>query len=206
MMAAAIPPKLRSYGPALFGFCDLGDFESAREVELHMDENGVSPEEDELRALLKVSAGTKRGDEVYRILHRLRSLVRRVGEETVEAVEEWFVSETAEGVGKEKWDEGEVKEGVVKGGGGWHGIGWLGKGRWSVGRSEMDGDGVCLRCGERLVCIDIDPVETEEFGRKLANLACEREVKADFVGFQVCLHVLLKFVFAFLNTCLLRDW
>lgn len=185
MQDSSIPPRLRSYGPALFRFCDDGNFDKAQEVESHMDANGIVPEEPEIRALLKVSAGNGRGVEVYRVLHRMRSLVRRVSDETAEVVEGWFGSEAAEEVGKEEWDEREVKDGLVRGGGGWHGIGWLGKGKWSVGRSEMDGSGVCQRCGERLVCIDIDPTETKEFARKLANLACEREVRADFVQFQV---------------------
>lgn len=190
MDTASIPARLRSYGPALFGFCEDGDFERAREVELHMDASGVVPEEEEVRALLRVCARSGRGEEVYRVLQKMRSLVRRVGEETAEVVEEWFGSEAADGAGKEEWDEREVKEGVVRGGGGWHGVGWLGKGKWSVGRSEMDGDGVCRRCGERLVCIDIDPVETEEFARKLAKLASEKEATADFVRFQVCFFAL----------------
>ncbi|KAJ6798489.1 antiporter/ drug transporter/ transporter [Iris pallida] len=184
MQSLDIPPRLRSYGPALFGFCKKGDFLNAHEVENHMEANGIVPEESELAALLKVNADSERGEDVYRVLQRMRGLVRRVTEETAGPVEEWFRSDAAEGVGVEEWDEGKVREGVRKGGGGWHGVGWLGKGRWNVGRSEMDGDGVCRTCGEKLVCIDIDPVETREFASSLANLACQREVRTDFVGFQ----------------------
>lgn len=48
----------------------------------------------------------------------------------------------------------------------------------------MDESGVCGCCGEKLVCIDIDPVETENFATSLWNLACQKEVKTDFIGFQ----------------------
>ncbi|KAL7168519.1 hypothetical protein ACSBR2_038866 [Camellia fascicularis] len=49
---------------------------------------------------------------------------------------------------------------------------------------QMDEMGVCLSCGEKLVSIDIDPKETENFTASLTNLVCQREVKADFMQFQ----------------------
>jgi proteinaceous RNase P len=49
----------------------------------------------------------------------------------------------------------------------------------------MDKKGVCGSCGERLACIDIDPRETENFAISLSKLAFGREVKADFIQFQV---------------------
>ncbi|XP_020089072.1 proteinaceous RNase P 1, chloroplastic/mitochondrial [Ananas comosus] len=184
MAAAGIPPRLRSYGPALFGFCDAGDLAGAHAVEAHMAASGVAPEEPELAALLAANARAGDGGHVYRVLHRLRSVVRVVSERTAEIAERWFGSEAAAEAGVEEWDEEKVREGVANGGGGWHGQGWLGKGPWSLGRSEMDEDGVCRRCAERLVCIDIDPSETEDFAKSLAALASQREVKADFLGFQ----------------------
>ncbi|KAK4375251.1 hypothetical protein RND71_005928 [Anisodus tanguticus] len=184
MKSFSIPPKLRSYGPALFGFCDKGMAYKAYEVDVHMKESGVVAEEAELCALLKVSSFSKRDDKVYEMMHRLRASVRQVCEETAGVIEDWFTSEFASEVGRENWDVGKVKEGVVKGGGGWHGQGWLGKGKWNVVRAEMDSSGVCRSCGEKLVCIDIDPKETEIFANSLAKLACEREVKANFVQFQ----------------------
>lgn len=153
-----------------------------------MDASGVVPEEAELAALFKLFSESGNADEVYRILHRMRVLVRRVSESTAEILERWFESDVAAEVGVEDWDEKKVKEGVIKGGGGWHGQGWLGNGRWCVGRSEMDGNGVCQKCGERLVCIDIDPNETEDFARSLSALACQREAKDDFSRFEVHLH------------------
>ncbi|KAL6651683.1 hypothetical protein ACP70R_010608 [Stipagrostis hirtigluma subsp. patula] len=184
MAAAGIPPRLRSYGPALFAYCDAKDADGAKQVEAHMDASAVVPEEPELAALLRVNADNGRADEVYRLLHRTRALVRQVCETTAQVVEAWFRSDAASEAGVDKWDPAKVKEGVVKGGGGWHGQGWLGKGQWSVGRSSMDKDGTCQRCGERLVCIDIDPSETENFANSLTELACKREVKGDFLGFQ----------------------
>ncbi|URD76838.1 Pentatricopeptide repeat-containing protein [Musa troglodytarum] len=185
MSSVGIPPKLRSFGPALFGFCKKGDVQKAHEVEAYMASSGIEPDEAELAALLELNVRKGRGDGVYRLLHRMRVTVRRVSELTAEIIENWFRSEVAEDVGLEKWDVRKVKEGVVKGGGGWHGQGWLGRGRWNVGRTEMDGSGVCRQCGEKLTCIDIDPVETDDFANSLAKLASQREVRADFTGFKV---------------------
>lgn len=187
MAQAGIPPRLRSYGPALFAYCDAKDADGASLVEAHMDASAVVPEEPELAALLRVNADNARPDEVYRLLHRTRALVRQVCDTTAQVVEAWFQSDAAAEAGVDQWDLNKVKEGVVKGGGGWHGQGWLGKGRWSVGRSHMDKDGTCQRCGERLVCIDIDPLETHNFANSLSELASKREVKEDFLTFQACL-------------------
>lgn len=41
MEKKGIPPKLRSYWPALHGFCDALDVEMAHEVETHMDTHGT---------------------------------------------------------------------------------------------------------------------------------------------------------------------
>lgn len=110
------------------------------------------------------------------MLHRLRVTVRQVTEETAGVVERWFESERD----AEVWG-GELGCGRR----GWHGQGWLGNGNWRVTRMQMDEMGVCLSCGEKLVSIDIDPKETENFTTSLTNLACQREVKADFMQFQV---------------------
>jgi len=193
MAAAGTPPRLRSYGPALFAYCDAKDADGAKQVEAHMDASGVVPEEPELAALLRVNADKGKADEVYRLLHRTRALVRQVCDTTAQVVEAWFRSDAASQAGVDKWDPSKVKEGIVKGGGGWHGQGWLGKGPWSVGWTEMDEDGTCQRCGEKLVCIDIDPTETDNFANSLTELAIKREVKEDFLGFQVCLQSITIF-------------
>ncbi|PIA47535.1 hypothetical protein AQUCO_01400285v1 [Aquilegia coerulea] len=184
MMNSNIPPKLRSYEPALFGFCNKGEANKAYEVDAHMLASGVTPEEPQLVALLRVSVNVKNADKVYEIIHRLRASVRQVSDSTAKIIEEWFKSKEAMEVGKESWDVNKVKEGIVKGGGGWHGQGWLGKGEWKVVKTEMDENGVCHCCGERLVCIDIDPLETENFANLLSRLACQREAWANFNQFQ----------------------
>lgn len=184
MKSVGIPPKLRSYGPALFGFCENGNADMGYEVDAHMNESGVMPEEPELSALLKVSVDRNKVDKVYEMLHRLRATVRQVSESTLQIIEDWFKSEDAAKVGAESWDVKKIKEAVVAGGGGWHGQGWLGNGRWSIVRTKMTKDGVCCSCGEKLVCIDIDPKERGNFATKLSELACNREVKAGFAQFQ----------------------
>ncbi|KAF5934693.1 hypothetical protein HYC85_025822 [Camellia sinensis] len=110
------------------------------------------------------------------MLHRLRVTVRQVTEETAGVVERWFESERD----AEVWG-GELGCGRR----GWHGQGWLGNGNWRVTRMQMDEMGVCLSCGEKLVSIDIDPKETENFTASLTNLVCQREVEADFMQFQL---------------------
>ncbi|KAI3470354.1 hypothetical protein Pfo_027017 [Paulownia fortunei] len=180
-----IGPKLRSYGPALFGFCKKGMADKAYEVDSHMVGNEVLAEEPELSALLKVSSEVKHEEKVYEMIQRLRATVRQVSEETAATVEDWFKSKRAAEVGVENWDVGKVKKGVVKGGGGWHGQGWLGKGNWRVVRTRMNETGVCQSCGEKLVCIDIDPKETENFAMSLAKLASKKEAKTGFLQFQV---------------------
>uniref|UniRef100_A0A2N9G762 ribonuclease P n=1 Tax=Fagus sylvatica TaxID=28930 RepID=A0A2N9G762_FAGSY len=159
MKGFGIVPKLRSYGTGI-----------VREAELS--------------ANLKVSVSAKHAHKVYETMHRLRAVVRQVSETTAGIIEGWFKCETTVKVGEENWDVRKVKEGVVKGGGGWHSQGWLGSGEWRVVRTHMDGAGICQSCGEKLVSIDIDPKETENFATSLTNLACQKEVKADFVQFQ----------------------
>lgn len=162
-----------------------------------MVETEVAAEELELAALFRLNSELGRGEDVYRLLHRMRAELRMVSETTAVLIEDWFYSEPAAGFGVQKWDVDKVNEGVVKGGGGWHGQGWLGKGQWSVGRSEMDKKGTCTRCRDRLICIDIDPVETEVFARSLAELASKKEAKADFAVFQV--QLILQFSCIFFN-------
>ncbi|KAF3786230.1 Proteinaceous RNase P 1 [Nymphaea thermarum] len=179
-----LTPRLRSFGPALYGFCRLGKVEKAYEVDEYMLNFGIVPEESELSALLQASSEAGRGDKVYSILHRLRRAVWEVSESTAEILERWFRSKAAAKVGVENWDTEEVRMGIVEGGGGWHGKGWLGKGDWKVAKSKISEKGVCKVCGERLVTIDIDPRETENFAKSIADLACEKQVKNDFTKFQ----------------------
>ncbi|RDX61884.1 Proteinaceous RNase P 3, partial [Mucuna pruriens] len=180
-------PRLRTYDPALFCFCEALDADKAYEVEEHMNGAGVSLEEAEFAALLKVSARSGRADKVYEYLHKLRSSVRCVSESTAAVIEEWFRGSKASEVGEVDFDAERVKEGVSLNGGGWHGQGWVGKGDWIVSRTSVDADGHCCCCGEQLVCVDIDDTETEKFAGSVAGLAMEREVKANFSEFQAWL-------------------
>lgn len=185
MKDVGIAPKLRSYGPALFGFCKRGEFEKACEVDADMIESGLVAEEPELSALLEVSVSAKKEDKVYEILHRLRATVRQVSESSLQIIEDWFNSEYAMKVGEENWDADKVRDGIVRGGGGWHGQGWLGSGQWKVVKTHVNEDGMCLSCGEKLVSIDLDPKETENFATSLSKLACQRETQSNFNNFQV---------------------
>ncbi|KZV47662.1 protein RNase P 1, chloroplastic/mitochondrial-like [Dorcoceras hygrometricum] len=184
MKANGIVPKLRSYGPALFGFCKKGMADEAFEVDSHMIDNMVLAEESELSALLRVSSEAEREEKVYEMLHRLRAAVRQVSEETAVVVEDWFRSKRAAEIGSEKWDSERVKTAIVEGGGGWHGQGWLGTGKWRLVRTSMSDTGICESCGQKLDCIDIDPRETDNFAKCLADLACQKETRKNFVQFQ----------------------
>uniref|UniRef100_A0A5B6YTD9 ribonuclease P n=2 Tax=Davidia involucrata TaxID=16924 RepID=A0A5B6YTD9_DAVIN len=179
-----VSPRLRSYDPALLCFCRNLDADKAYSVEEYMVSMGVQPEEPELAALLKVSSEKGREEKVYGYLHKLRVSVRCVNESTAEIIEGCFGGAVASEVGVLNWDEGRVKEAILRNGGGWHGLGWLGKGKWVVGRSNVDSDGHCCSCGEQLVCVDIDRAETEKFAQSVATLAMEREVQSNFKDFQ----------------------
>jgi hypothetical protein len=90
MPQAGIPPRLRSYGPAFFAYCDAKDADGASQVEAHMDASAVVPAEPELAALLRVNADNARADELYRLLHRTRALVRQVCDTTAQVVRPGF--------------------------------------------------------------------------------------------------------------------
>ncbi|KAH9327692.1 hypothetical protein KI387_007870 [Taxus chinensis] len=183
MAECNIPPRLRSYGPALSAFCKENDADMAYEVDDHMTMSGVQAEEEELRLLLKVSVEGFREEKVYSLLHRLRSSVRQVSRATAEIIEQWFKNEGAGKLGVGVWDREKIRDAAVAGGGGWHGQGWLGQGNWRVENAAIDKMGVCSGCKEKLVTIDIDPLETENFATSVAALACEREAKS-FERFQ----------------------
>ncbi|KAL0339051.1 UNVERIFIED_CONTAM: Proteinaceous RNase P 1, chloroplastic/mitochondrial [Sesamum angustifolium] len=185
MKEYGINPRLRSYGPALAIFCSNGDVEKAFMVEKHMLEHGVYPEEPELEALLKVSVEAGKSDKVYYVLHKLRISVRQVSSATAKLIERWFKSKVASRVGKRKWDQELIIRAMENGGGGWHGKGWLGKGKWTIRHSPVDSDGLCKSCGAKLVTIDLDPMETENFAKSVAAIAAQREKKSSFQKFQV---------------------
>ncbi|KAL1547642.1 ribonuclease P [Salvia divinorum] len=184
MREYGINPRLRSYGPALAIFCGNGDVANAFEVEKNMLENGVYPEEPELESLLRASTEAGRSDKVYYILHKLRTSVRQVSSSTADSIERWFTSKVASRVGRRKWDQELIVRAMENGGGGWHGTGWLGRGKWRVSRSRVGSDGICECCGEKLVTIDLDPVETENFAKSVASIAAERERNSSFEKFQ----------------------
>ncbi|KAJ6708118.1 hypothetical protein OIU85_028398 [Salix viminalis] len=92
-------PRLRTYDPALFCYCENLDSDKAYEVEEHMGRMGVGLEEGEIAALLKVSVETRREERVYGYLQKLRKVVRCVREETAKVIEHWF--EVFEGSGVE---------------------------------------------------------------------------------------------------------
>lgn len=186
MKEYGINPRLRSYGPALAIFSSNGDVENAFKVEKHMLENGVVPEEPELEALLRVSIDSGSSDKVYYILHKLRTSVRQVLPSTADLIEKWFTSKVASLVGKRKWDQELIMQAMENSGGGWHGTGWLGKGKWKVSRTYVGSDGICESCGEKLVTIDLDPVETDNFAKSVASIAAQREKNSSFEKFQVC--------------------
>ncbi|KAB1227270.1 Proteinaceous RNase P 3 [Morella rubra] len=179
-----VVPRLRTYEPALLCFCENSEAVKAYEVEDHMASMGVSLEEPELAALLRVSAKTGRGERVYVYLHKLRNSVRSVTESTAKVIEDWFHSEKAREVGEVNWEVGRVEDAVSRSGGGWHGLGWIGKGDWVVKSVNVDPTGQCRGCGEQLACVDIDDAETERFAESVASLALEREVKGNFSEFQ----------------------
>ncbi|POO00911.1 Protein-only RNase P, C-terminal [Trema orientale] len=184
MKSLGINPRLRSYGPALSAFSKSGEIDKAFAVEQHMLDHGVYPEEPELQALLRVSVGVGKGEKVYYLLHKLRTSVRKVSPSTADLIVNWFNGKPASRVGKTKWDERKINKAIENGGGGWHGQGWMGRGKWSVMQTHIGADGLCKCCGEKLVTIDLDPKETENFAESVASIALEREKHSNFQKFQ----------------------
>ncbi|KAL1325754.1 hypothetical protein AAHE18_13G182700 [Arachis hypogaea] len=159
MKIMGINPRLRSYGPALSTYCSNGEIDKAFDVEKHMLDHGVYPEEPELEALLRVSVQAGKGDK----------------------------GRQASRLGKRRWDIGSIKEAMENSGGGWHGQGWLGKGKWEVSHTTIGDDGMCKCCGVHLATIDLDPIETENFAKSVASIAVMREKKLNFQKFQAWL-------------------
>lgn len=184
MKILGLSPRLRSYGPALSTYCNNGEIDKAFDVENHMLEHGVYPEEPELERLLRVSIRAGKSDRVYYVLHKLRSSVRKVSNTTADLIVDWFRSKTASKVGRKKWDKRLIMEAMENNGGGWHGIGWLGKGRWQVLQTSVGNDGMCKCCGVQLATIDLDPVETENFAKSVASIAISKEKNSNFQTFQ----------------------
>ncbi|XP_022752583.1 proteinaceous RNase P 2-like isoform X2 [Durio zibethinus] len=146
---------------------------------------GLSLEESQIAALLKLSAETGRGGRVYEYFQKLRRSVRWVSEETGKVLEDCFCSKGSEVCFEgAKYEVGFVEEAVLRNGGGWHGLGWIGEGKWVVRKGNVELNGRCCCCGEQLGCVDIGDVETEKFAQSVAGLAMEREVKANFKEFQ----------------------
>lgn len=178
-------PKLRTFGPAIFAFCSELEAEKVYDVEDFMISMGISPEEAEVAALLRVSGKKGKGERVYEYLLKLRSCSGSVSLSTAEILEDWFKSEEAAEFGSVGWDLGKVKDAILMNGGGWHGLGWLGKGRWEVRRMSVSASGDCCGCGQRLACVDVEEKEAEKFAESVASLAMERETKSNFKDFQV---------------------
>ncbi|KAJ9555022.1 hypothetical protein OSB04_009636 [Centaurea solstitialis] len=178
-------PRLRTYDPALFCYVKKSDAEKAYLVEKEVLSMGLSLEEPEIAALLKVSVEVGNEEKVYEYLHKLRMGVRCVSESTAEIIESWFNGEIGAKVGGlENRDMGQVKDVILRNGGGWHGIGWIGRGKWMVQRTTVGSDGRCCACKEQLACVDIGGEETEKFSQSLVALAIEREKRSNFTQFQ----------------------
>ncbi|TYI17176.1 hypothetical protein ES332_A07G005700v1 [Gossypium tomentosum] len=161
-----------------------GDVNKAFEVEKHMLEHGVQPEEPELEALLRVSVEAGKGDKVYYLLHKLRTSVRKISPSTADIIVRWFESKAASRVGKRRIDQKLIKEAIENAGGGWHGQGWLGKGKWSISYTVVGDDALCKCCGDKLALIDLDPIETEKFAESVVSIAIKREKNFSFQKFQ----------------------
>ncbi|OMO70156.1 proteinaceous RNase P 3-like protein [Corchorus capsularis] len=128
--------------------------QKAYEVEEDINKVGLSLEEPQIAALLKVSAETGRGDRVYEYLQKLRRSARCANEDTGKVLKDWFSGKGSEVCSKGgKFDVGFVKEAIFRNGGGWHGLGWIGEGMWVVRKENVEPNGRCCCCGEQLGCV-----------------------------------------------------
>ncbi|KAJ3681278.1 hypothetical protein LUZ60_015767 [Juncus effusus] len=180
-----ISPRLRTYAPCLSFFCERLQADKAFEVEEHMGKMGISLEENEMAKLLQLSSKIGNGDKMYEYMHKLRNLVSKVQNNTAKVIESWFESEKASELAScENFEQEKVRDVILQNGGGYFGKGWIGRGKWEVKRGKIGNNGICNQCGEKLKGVDLGEIEREEFMKKVASLATERESKANFVNFQ----------------------
>ncbi|CAI5476733.1 unnamed protein product [Closterium sp. Yama58-4] len=107
MAEQGVPPRHRSYDPALLAFCRQGDLRGAEEVFQHMAARGLASLPEQVAALLDVSVRTGNPGSVYKNIHRMRKVARGLPEDVIGTLRGWFESERARQGGVES--EGEAR-------------------------------------------------------------------------------------------------
>jgi proteinaceous RNase P len=160
-------PRLRTYTPALLGFCSSGNVKQAMEVENEMRRLDLQLTEHEYRAMLE--AVVKTGDKVYGnyILECMLREITTVEELTAKVLETYFNS----------FQENDSKGEGENGGGD--------ACTYTVSRSKVDAGGMCSSSNEKLEKLDLKKGEIKTLAEKISNLALKRESRSDaFQTFQ----------------------
>ncbi|CAI5998021.1 unnamed protein product [Closterium sp. NIES-64] len=101
MAEQGVPPRHRSYDPALLAFCRQGDLRGAEEVFQHMAARGLAALPEQVAALLDVSVRAGSPGSVYKNIHRMRKVARGLPEDVIGTLRAWFESERARQGGAE---------------------------------------------------------------------------------------------------------
>ena len=156
-------PRLRTYTPALLGFCSSGNVKQAMEVESEMRRLDLQLTEHEYRAMLE--AVIKTGDKVYGnyILECMLREITNVEEKTAKVLETYFNS----------FQENSKEENGAA------------ACTYTVSRSKVDVQGICSSSNEKLEKLDLKKGEMMTLAEKISNLALKRESRSDaFQTFQ----------------------
>eukprot|EP00854_Cymbomonas_tetramitiformis_P011078 gene11078-13095_t len=158
MKAENIEPRLRSYSPAIQGFCNLGQVDAAFELAETVRGAGLVLTENEYRSLLGASAAAGRQPQVAEVLERMRRELPQIGEETASVLKAYFTSPLASTANGNK--------------------------EYSVSRCTVNEEGTCSVSGAKLLAVDLTSEEREKLAAGIAKLACEREKHDHFEYFK----------------------
>lgn len=155
-------PRLRTYTPALLGFCRADNVKMAMEVEGVMNRLELALTPPEYKAMLSAATRTKNESYGSYILECMLREVTKIEENLAVVVEEYFNSRHL------MLEEGEA-------------------GKYKVERTKINADGVCSVSGKTLDKLDLKHGELMTLAEKIQGLALKRETKGEafmsFVGY-----------------------
>ncbi|QDZ19194.1 proteinaceous RNase P [Chloropicon primus] len=153
--SAKAKPRLRTYTPALLGFCHAGNLEKAMEVESELRRLEIGLTEHEYRAMLSCATRTKNETYGTYILECMLREITKVEEQTAQVLEEYF----------------NMKNEILEDGQ---------DGKYVVTRGLVSAEGVCQESGLQVQRLDLKEGEMKTLAEKIRGLALKREAKGDW--------------------------
>lgn len=158
MQAEGIPPRLRSFTPALVGFAEQGDFSSASEVDAAIAACSLDLTESEFARLMQAAALSASWEEGRLVLLRMGRELTTLQRRTLDLIAAFFESQQAQ----QAFAPGERSESQAL--------------RWEVGECHVDEHGVVTpACRGRMRPVDLDAQEWVAFREGIASLAETQE-------------------------------